>query len=401
MRSRILPINPSIYEVLSRKPLVHVIKLSAQKISSMKRSFRNYLFIALIPLLSPLLNSCQGQSPRENQSSIQLPFQETIRATGAGASFPAPLYQNWFIQLNNEVPQLQFNFQSVGSGAGIEQFTTGTIDFGASDIAMTDEQIARISRGVLLLPMTAGSIVLAYNLPGVTDLKLTREAYVGIFLGQITRWNDAKIASANPGVKLPDQQITVVRRSDGSGTTNVFTKHLSAISPEWKKLVGAGTAVQWLSPKRNFIAGRGNEGVTSLVSQTANSIGFVEYGFAKKSGLAVAALENKEGQFIVPNNESGTYTLSQVELPDNLRAFITDPPGKESYPIVTYTWMLLFKQYSEPNKAIAMEAMVQYGLNQGQKQSEALGYIQLPDNVRQKVAAAADQLSPDFTIKLE
>ena len=266
---------------------------------------------------------------------------------------------------------------------------------------MTDEQIARISRGVLLLPMTAGSIVLAYNLPGVTDLKLTREAYVGIFLGQITRWNDAKIASANPGVKLPDQQITVVRRSDGSGTTNVFTKHLSAISPEWKKLVGAGTAVQWLSPKRNFIAGRGNEGVTSLVSQTANSIGFVEYGFAKKSGLAVAALENKEGQFIVPNNESGTYTLSQVELPDNLRAFITDPPGKESYPIVTYTWMLLFKQYSEPNKAIAMEAMIQYGLNQGQKQSEALGYIQLPDNVRQKVAAAADQLSPDFTIKLE
>jgi phosphate transport system substrate-binding protein len=351
--------------------------------------------------LLPLLSSCAGQPSGESQSSIKLPFTETVRATGAGASFPAPLYQNWMVQLNQEVPQLQFNFQSVGSGAGIEQFTTGTIDFGASDIAMTDEQMAKVSRGVLLLPMTAGSIVLAYNVPGVTELKLTREAYVGIFLGEITRWNDPKIAGSNPGVNLPDQQITVVRRSDGSGTTNVFTNHLSEISPEWTEKVGSGTAVEWRSPQRNLVGGRGNEGVTSLVAQTPNSIGFVEYGFAKKSNLAMAALENKAGQFVAPTNEAGTYTLSQVELPPNLRAFITDPPGEQSYPIVTYTWMLLYKKYDESNKATALEAMIQFGLNQGQDQAEALGYIRLPDNVRQLVAAAADQISPDFKIELK
>ncbi|MEA5511405.1 phosphate ABC transporter substrate-binding protein PstS [Crocosphaera sp. UHCC 0190] len=342
----------------------------------------------------------QGQNPSQSSVAITLPFQQNIRANGAGASFPAPLYQTWFVLLSRQVPQLQFNFQSVGSGAGIQQFTGGTVDFGASDIAMTDEQIAQVSRGVLLLPVTAGSIVLAYNLPGVEGVKLTRENYVDIFAGNITNWNDPKLAQSNPDLKLPDQRITVVHRSDGSGTTAVFTNHLGEISPQWKKDIGTGTSVGWPTTKGNFIGGRGNEGVTALIGQTQGSIGFMEFGFAKKNNLSTAALENKAGKFIVPSDESGTYTLSQVELPDNLRAFITDPPGEESYPIVTYTWMLLFKKYDDPNKAIAMEAMIQFALNEGQQKAPALGYIQLPQNVREKVAAAADQITPDFQIKL-
>jgi phosphate transport system substrate-binding protein len=349
------------------------------------------------------LTNCGGDAQKQQQANnvgITLPFQGTIRAVGAGASFPAPLYQNWFVQLNREVSQLQFDFQSIGSGAGIERFTNGVIDFGASDVAMTDEQMAKVGRGVLLLPMTAGSIVFAYNLPGVPELKLSQDAYVDIFMGKITRWNDPKIAQANPGVKLPDQQITVVHRSDGSGTTGVFTKHLSDISPSWEKSIGTGTAVPWPTTKGRFVGGRGNEGVTALVQQTQGSIGFVEFGFARKNNLSMAALENKAGKFVAPTNESGSATLAQVELPENLRAFITNPPGEDSYPIVTYTWMLLYKKYDDPNKAIAMEAMVQYGLTEGQKQAVDLGYIELPPNVRERVAAAADEITPDFDIKL-
>jgi phosphate transport system substrate-binding protein len=339
-----------------------------------------------------------NNEPAENEVAITLPFTQNMRVTGAGASFPAPLYQNWFVALNRAVPQLQFNFQSIGSGAGIEQFTNGTVDFGASDIGMTDEQMERVDRGVLLLPMTAGSIVLAYNLSGVENLKLTREIYTNIFMGNITNWNDPKIAEANPDVELPNLAISVIRRSDGSGTTSVLTNHLAAVNPEFKDKVGVGTAVQW--PSTRFLGGRGNEGVTALIRQTQGSIGYVEFGFARKNNVTMAALENKDGNFIEPTTESGTATLSQVELPDNLRAFITDPPGPDSYPIVTYTWMLLFREYDDVNKASALEAMIQFGLNEGQKQAVELGYIELPDNVREKVAAAADEISPDFEIKL-
>jgi phosphate transport system substrate-binding protein len=365
-------------------------------------AYRALSFLSVLAISLGLTN-CGGnqQKASENSLGITLPFPETIRPIGAGASFPAPLYKNWFVLLNNAVPQLQFDFQSVGSGAGIERFTNGVIDFGASDIAMTDEQIAAVSRGVLLLPMTAGSIVLGYNLPGVQDLKLTREVYVDIFLGKITNWNDPKIARANPSLTLPDRPITVVHRSDGSGTTGVFTKHLSSISPEWEKAIGTGTAVEWPTKRGTFIGGRGNEGVAALLAQTQGSIGFLEYGFATKSNLSMAALENKAGKFVAPSNESGSETLAQVELPDNLRAFITDPPGEKSYPIVTYSWMLLYKKYDDPKKAIAMEAMIQFGLTEGQKQASPLGYIELPPNVREKVAAAADTITPDFQIDIK
>ncbi|MGP0129172.1 MAG: phosphate ABC transporter substrate-binding protein PstS [cyanobacterium endosymbiont of Rhopalodia musculus] len=329
------------------------------------------------------------------------PLEGRVTLTGAGASFPAPLYQNWFVQLKSKIPDLQVNYQSIGSGAGVEQFTTGTVDFGASDVAMKDEEIAKVSRGVILLPMTAGSVVVAYNLPGVIGLKLSREAYVGIMQGSITNWSDPKIVEANPDLTLPSQPITVVHRSDGSGTTEVFTKHLSAISSEWETTIGQGKSVEWPTTKGKFIGSKGNEGVTATVQHIEGAIGYIEYGYAKNNGLTMAALENLSGNYIEPSDESAEHTLDAVTLPEDLRVFITDPEGDQSYPIVTYTWMLAYKQYDDPQKAIAMEAMIEHALNYGQETSKELGYVALPPSVKKKVAAAADVISPDYTIELK
>jgi phosphate transport system substrate-binding protein len=322
-----------------------------------------------------------------------------VSLTGAGASFPAPLYLSWFTEgLKAKYPGLQVNYQSVGSGAGVEQFTQGTIDFGASDVAMTDEEIKKVSadKGVLLLPMTAGSIVMAYNVPGVDNLQLPRAVYTDILLGKIKSWNDPAIAKANAGAKLPNQPITVIYRSDGSGTTGVFTKHLSAISPEWKSKVGEGKSVKWPVG----VGAKGNEGVTAQITQTQGSVGYVEYGYAKQNGLKFASLENKAGKFVLPDENSAGKTLEAVTLPDNLRAFIADPDGGDSYPIVTYSWILAYQKYPDAAKAKAMEALIEYGLTEGQKQSVELGYVPLPANVVSKVAAAADQISPDYKISV-
>ncbi len=320
-----------------------------------------------------------------------------VTLTGAGASFPAPLYQNWFSGgLRQKYPSLQVNYQSVGSGAGVEQFTKGTVDFGASDVAMKDEEIQKVpaDQGVLLLPMTAGSIVIAYNLPDVPELKLPRVVYTDILLGKIKSWDDPAIAKANSGAKLPKQPITVIYRSDGSGTTGVFTKHLSAISPEWKTKVGEGKSVKWPVG----VGAKGNEGVTAQVGQTVGSIAYMEYGYAQQNKLKFAALENKAGKFVVANDASAAKTLEAVTLPENLRAFITDPEGADSYPIVTYSWILAHKKYADPAKAKAVEAMIEYGLTEGQKQAAELGYVPLPAAVVTKVAAAADAISPDYKI---
>lgn len=317
-----------------------------------------------------------------------------ISLTGAGASFPAPLYASWFTDLNKKYSNLQVNYQSVGSGAGVEQFLKGTVDFGASDVAMKDEEIQKVQNGVHLLPVTAGSIVLAYNLPGVEELRLPRAVYTNILLGNIKTWNDPQIAKANPNVKLPNQPITIAYRSDGSGTTGVFTKHLSAISPEWKSKVGEGKSVNWPVG----VGGKGNEGVTAQIQQTQGAIGYIEYGYAKQNNLKVAILENKSGQFVTPTDESASKTLESVTLPENLRAFIADPEGSNSYPIVTYSWIMAYKKYDNPAKGKAMEAMIEYALTEGQKIAPELGYVPLPQNVITKVAAAADQISPDYKI---
>ncbi|MEB3312292.1 MAG: phosphate ABC transporter substrate-binding protein PstS [Snowella sp.] len=349
-------------------------------------------------------NTGETTAPTENQSAsapIKVDLKSDVALTGAGATFPAPLYQNWFVQLNGLIPQIQVNYQSVGSGAGVEQFTKGTVDFGASDVAMKDEEISKVSKGVLMLPMTAGSVVIAYNLPGVEGLKISQANLADIFLGNITKWNDPKLVKDNPDAKLPDTPITVVHRSDGSGTTAVFTKYLSAISPEWKSAIGDGKSVQWPTAKGKFIGGKGNEGVTASIQQNQGSLGYIEYGYAKNNNITMASLQNQAGQFIEPNDASAADTLANVTLPPDLRAFIVNPEGEKSYPIVTYSWILAYKTYDDPEKAKAMEAMIQYGLTEGQKQSAELGYVPLPPTVVEKVAAAADVISPDFTITVK
>ncbi len=378
-----------------------------------------YRLVASVSLLTLTLSltACGGgqtdttqtgetTTPTGNQSTststpIKVDLKSNVGLTGAGATFPAPLYQNWFVQLNGLIPQIQVNYQSVGSGAGVEQFVKGTVDFGASDVAMKDDEISKVSRGVLMLPMTAGSVVIAYNLPGVEGLKLSQANLADIFLGKITKWNDPKLVKDNPEAKLPDTPITVVHRSDGSGTTAVFTKYLSAISPEWKSSIGDGKSVQWPTAKGKFMGGKGNEGVTASIQQNQASLGYIEYGYAKNNNLTMASLQNKAGQFIVPNDTSAADTLATVTLPPDLRAFIVNPDGEKSYPIVTYSWILAFKKYDDPEKAKAMEAMIQYGLTEGQKQSADLGYVPLPPTVVEKVAAAADAISPDFTITVK
>ncbi|HEY9691253.1 MAG TPA: phosphate ABC transporter substrate-binding protein PstS [Oculatellaceae cyanobacterium] len=360
--------------------------------------------ISLVALTVGLAACGGGQGGSDNTATNnnapsatpgKLDLAQNVSLTGAGASFPAPLYLRWFGDFNKKYPKAQINYQSVGSGAGVEQFTAGTVDFGASDVAMKEEEIQKVKQGALLLPMTAGSIVLAYNLPSVeTGLKLPRAVYTDILLGKIKTWNDPKITAANSGVNLPNLPITVVHRSDGSGTTGVFTQHLSAISPEWKSKVGDGKTVDWPVG----VGAKGNEGVTAQIVQTQGSIGYIEYGYAKQNNVKFAALENKAGSFVLPSEESASKTLAAVKLPENLRAFITDPEGQESYPVVTYTWLLAYKQYPDAAKAKALEAMIEYGLTEGQKNSSELGYVPLPQNIVAQVAAAADQISADYKI---
>jgi phosphate transport system substrate-binding protein len=343
-------------------------------------------------------NQTTGTTPNAPSGAAQLiSLEQPVALIGAGASFPAPLYQRWASDISAATKNLQIDYQSVGSGAGVERFVQGLVQFGASDVAMTDEEIAKVPNGVLLLPMTAGSIVLAYNLPDLGEFKLSQQNLIDIFLGKITNWNDPALATDNPGVTFPDLPIRVIYRSDGSGTTGVFTKNLAAMSEEWKNAVGEGKTVQWPVG----IGGKGNEGVTAQISQTPGAIGYIEYGFAKSANLKMASLQNQSGNFILPTDESAAKTLEFVELPENLRAFITNPEGAESYPIVSYSWIMAYQKYDNPEMAKSVEAMIQYGLTEGQKVSPQLGYVPLPPAVVKKVAAKADQISPDFTIKID
>jgi phosphate transport system substrate-binding protein len=308
--------------------------------------------------------------------------------SGAGATFPAPLYQRWSVEYHAKNPDVQVNYQSVGSGAGVKNFIQGVVDFGASDAAMSDEEMAKSPRGAVLIPATAGSVVLAYNLPGVENLKLSRKVLAGIFLGTVTKWNDADIAASNPGVALPDQPINVAYRSDGSGTTFVFTQHVAAVSPEFDEQIGADKSVTFPVG----VGGKGNEGVTALIKQTPGTIGYVEYGYAKNNGLSVASIENKSGNFVAPSPESGASTLASVEMPDNLRIWPVDPAGAQDYPIVSFSWLLLYTKYDDAKKLAALKDFVNYGLTEGQTFADELGYIPLPAPVVEKAKAALEKV---------
>ncbi len=311
-----------------------------------------------------------------------------VTITGAGASFPAPIYTEWFKDFAKVTNgDIKVNYQSIGSGSGIKNFIGHTVDFGASDAAMKQSEIDQVKEGVQLLPMTAGEIVIAYNLPDVKELKLPRDVYPEIFLGKITKWNDPKIAAANPGLNLPDTPITVVVRSDKSGTTFGFTGHLSEISPDFKAAVGQGKMVQW--PAENMVKGKKNDGVSSAIRQTPGAIGYTEYGFAKLNQLPMACLENAAGKFVCPGPEGGAAALANAVLPDNMIVFINDPAGDDSYPIATFTWMLFYKKNKDPETAAALRKMVEYCLDEGQKLADKAGYIPLPASVVEKVRAAS------------
>lgn len=319
---------------------------------------------------------------------------EELRLTGSGASFPFPIYSAWFKDFSKHTSGVTVDYQAKGSGAGIQDFINNTVDFAASDAAMEDEQIAKVKQGVVLLPMTAGEIVLSYNLPEVKELKLPRDVYVGIFMGTIDKWSDPKIAAANPGVKLPDEKITVVARSDSSGTTFVFTGHLSAVSEEFKSKVGHGTTVQWPT---SFVKAPKNDGVTATIKQTPGAIGYIEYGYATATKQPMAILQNKAGHFIEPGDESGKAALADAEFPTqplpgsdvpDLRVWVSDPSGAKAYPIATFTWMLFYKDQDDA-KAKVLRELVEYGLTKGQAAAPKMGYVPLPANVIERVKKAA------------
>jgi phosphate transport system substrate-binding protein len=318
-----------------------------------------------------------------------------MRLQGAGATFPAPLYEKWIAVYQHDHPDVSIGYDAVGSGEGIKRFIAGAVDFGASDSAMQDSEIAQVKQGVRLVPATAGMVVLAYNLPELKgELKLKRDVYVDIFAGRIRNWDDPRIKAANPNLALPRKTIAVVVRQDSSGTTYAFTNHLSTISTEWRdRGPGVGKVIGW--PGGAMVA-RGNEGVASRIKISDGAIGYLEYGFAKRLGLPMAWLENKAGHFVQPDAQSGQQALlnGSTALPDNLRLFLPDPEGEAAYPIVTYSWLLLYDQYPDTAKLVVLKDFISWVLSEGQRYSAELGYIPLPQPVAAQALKLVDNIHP-------
>jgi len=307
--------------------------------------------------------------------------------TGAGATFPNPIYTKWFDAYHKKTG-IQINYQSIGSGGGIRQFTEGTVDFGASDGPMNESQIAAVSGNVLHVPTVLGAVVVTYNLPSIGDtkLKLDGNALVDIFMGRITKWNDPKLAKLNPGVKLPDLDLVVVHRSDGSGTSYIFTDFLNKFSREWRDKVGYATSVNWPVG----LGGKGNEGVTQQVKQTAGAIGYVELIYALSNGLGFAQIQNSAGKFIEPSLASVTSAAASARLkPDtDFRVSITNPPGDDAYPIASFTWLLIQKDGKDAAKAKLIKDFLTWMITpEAQQMAEGLKYAPLPADVVKLVQA--------------
>jgi phosphate transport system substrate-binding protein len=300
---------------------------------------------------------------------------------GAGATFPAPLYERYAREVRKKHPELKINYQGIGSGGGIRQTIAGTVDFGGSDAAMTDAEIGKVKNGVILVPTAGGAVSVVYNVPGVNNLRLSRATLPAIFSGQITNWNDAKIKADNPGVNLPNQPIRFVVRADSSGTTFIFTNHLSATSPYFKGRIGANTAPKWTLP--NALRGKGNPGVAALVARTPGSIGYVEYAYAAKNNLRSAQIQNKKGEFVAPSLQTANAALSTVSFPDNFRTFVGDPG--QGYPIVGLTWMMVYRQYADAAKSQAVKRWINWVLTDGQQFNDDLNYTRIPASVTNRV----------------
>ena len=313
---------------------------------------------------------------------LALPSAAQTKLNGAGATFPYPIYSKWFNQYHQQHPEIEINYQSIGSGGGIRQVTAGTVDFGASDGPMTDQQLADAKFKILHLPTVLGAVVPAYNISGFKgELKFTPDVIAGIFLGKITTWNDPAIAKANPGVSLPGQSIVVVHRSDSSGTTYIFTDYLSKVSSEWMSSVGKATAVKWPAG----IGAKGNEGVAGMIRQMDGAFGYVELVYAVQNNITFGSVKNAAGNFLKASLESTTAAAASVKsMPADFRVSITNAPGKDAYPIASFTWLLIPADWKDKGKSKIMIDFLNWMLEQGQTMTAELNYAPLPDSVKQK-----------------
>ena len=300
---------------------------------------------------------------------------------GAGATFPYPIYSKWFDEYAKVDPSVRFNYQSIGSGGGQKQILAQTVDFGASDGPMSNDNLAKTPGKLLHIPTVAGADAVAYNLPGNPALKVDADVIAGIFLGHIKKWNDPKIGALNPEVTLPDQEIVVVHRSDGSGTTYIWTDYLSKISPEWQTKVGANTSVNWPTG----IGGKGNEGVAGQIKQTPGALGYVELIYAVQNKMAYAEVKNAAGNFVKPSLESITAALATADIPEDFRFSMTNASGKDAYPIAGATWLLVYQQQKDAAKGKKLVEFLKWSLTDGEKMAKDLQYAPLPESVQQRV----------------
>lgn len=351
----------------------------------MSVSKRSFQLVAVVAILVVVFGSlaCNGGGPGASS---------TVSLQGAGATFPNPLYQKWLSEYGKLHANVRIDYQSIGSGGGIKQLKEQTVDFGASDAPMKDEDLKSASGEILHIPTVLGAVVLTYNLEGVTQtLKFSPEVIADIFLGKITKWNDPKIAADNAGVTFPATDITPVYRSDGSGTSAVFTDYLSKVSPEWKEKVGSGTSLSW--PKG--IGGKGNEGVTGQVKKTPNTIGYVELAYAVQNKLPVAQVKNASGNFIAPSIEAVTMaaSASAANTPDDLRVSITNAAGPSAYPISSYTYILVYKDQKDAAKGKALVDFLWWGIHDGEAFAETLEYAPLPPDIVKKAEAKINSIT--------
>ena len=322
--------------------------------------------------------------------ALALPVMGQTTLNGAGATFPYPMYSKWFSEYNKLHPDVQINYQSIGSGGGIRQVLNGTVDFGASDGPMSDEQLAQAKTKILHIPTVMGAVVPAYNVPGISEeIKFTPEALAGIYLGKIQNWNDPAIAKANPGVKLPNQPIIAIYRSDGSGTTFIFTDYLSKVSKDWANTVGKGTSVKWPIG----MGGKGNEGVAGQVRQLQGSIGYVELIYAVQNNISYGSVRNAAGNFLKASLDGVTEAAASAQkMPADFRVSITNAPGKTAYPISSFTWLLIPVQAKDPKNGKIIADFLNWMVTDGQKLTSQLSYAPLPETVVEKVKVAIKQV---------
>ena len=333
--------------------------------------------------------SCGG-APRES-STPAAGSGSDLQINGAGATFPYPIYSKWFDEYHKLHPEVRINYQSIGSGGGIRQVTNETVFFGATDGPMTEEQLKAAPRPIMHFPTVLGADVPVYNIPGVTaELKFTGPLLADIFLGKVTKWNDPAVAKLNAGVKLPATDITVVHRSDGSGTTYIWVDYLSKVSPEWKTKVGVSTSVNWPTG----VGGKGNEGVAGMVSQTPGSIGYVELIYAKQNNIAYGSVQNAAGEFVKASEASVTAAAAgaAADMPEDFRVSITNAPGAGAYPISSFTWLLLYEDPKDKPRAKIMVDFVKWALGDGQKFATELGYAPLPPEVVKRELTALERV---------